>query len=89
MRPRTEALAAIHETMTALHQTGIIDDKTMRRFDKACLTPVRPRLVTKPKPSLTPVRLPQLPEPNRQPREQVGARRKATLRRVTETINPR
>lgn len=42
MRYRTEALAAIHETMTALHEIGAIDDKTMRGFDKACLRPCRP-----------------------------------------------
>lgn len=42
MRYRTDALAAIHETMTALHEIGAIDDKTMRRFDKACLRPDLP-----------------------------------------------
>ena len=35
-------MAAIHETMEALHQTGAIDKQTMRRFDDACLTPIRP-----------------------------------------------
>jgi putative transcriptional regulator len=39
---RTDALAAIHETMEALHHAGAIDKKTMRRFDDACLTPLRP-----------------------------------------------
>lgn len=39
---RSEALAAIHETMGALHDAGAIDKQTMRRFDNACLTPVRP-----------------------------------------------
>jgi len=39
---RSEAMAAIHETMEAVHQVGGIDKRTMRRFDEACLTPVRP-----------------------------------------------
>ena len=39
---RSDAMAAIHETMEALHQTGAIDKQTMRRFDDACLTPIRP-----------------------------------------------
>jgi putative transcriptional regulator len=39
---RSEALAAIHETMEALHDVGAIDKLTMRRFDAACLTPVKP-----------------------------------------------
>ena len=39
---RSEAMAAVHETMEALHDVGAIDKRTMRRFDTACLTPVRP-----------------------------------------------
>ena len=39
---KSEALAAIHEMMTDLHSGGIIDKQTMRRFDDACLTPIRP-----------------------------------------------
>jgi putative transcriptional regulator len=38
---RSEAMASIHETMEALHKVGAIDKQTMRRFDDACLTPVR------------------------------------------------
>ena len=38
---RTDALAAIHETMEALHEVGAIGQRTMRQFDEACLTPVR------------------------------------------------
>jgi len=33
-------MAAVHETMEALHKVGAIDKQTMRRFDAACLTPV-------------------------------------------------
>lgn len=38
---RSDALAAIHETMEALHEVGVIDKLTMRSFDAACLTPVQ------------------------------------------------
>lgn len=34
---KSEAFAAIHETMDALCQIGAIDKKTMRDFDVACL----------------------------------------------------
>ena len=37
---RSDAMAAIHETMEALHKVGAIDKQTMRRFDDACLTRV-------------------------------------------------
>ena len=39
---RSEAMASVHETIQALHKVGAIDKQTMRRFDEACLTPVRP-----------------------------------------------
>jgi putative transcriptional regulator len=39
---RSEALAAVHETMEALHKVGAIGKQTMRRFDDACLTPILP-----------------------------------------------
>jgi putative transcriptional regulator len=35
-------MAAIHETAEGLHSIGLMDKQTMRRFDDACLTPVRP-----------------------------------------------
>ena len=38
---RSNALAAIHETMEALHDVGAIDKPTMREFDASCLTPVQ------------------------------------------------
>src|SRR5579871_5573366 len=38
---RSDAMAAIHETMEALHEIGAIDKRTMRSFDDACLTPIR------------------------------------------------
>lgn len=39
---RSEAFAAIHETMEALHDAGAVDKQTMREFDTACLTPLTP-----------------------------------------------
>ena len=39
---RSEAYAAIHETMEALHEVDAIDKQTMREFDQSCLTPAQP-----------------------------------------------
>jgi putative transcriptional regulator len=39
---RSEAYAAIHETMESLHEVGAIDKQTMREFDESCLTPAQP-----------------------------------------------
>ena len=41
-RYRSEALGAIHETLEALHGAGMVDKRTMREFDEACLTPIVP-----------------------------------------------
>lgn len=37
---RSDAFAAIHETMEALHEIEAVGKQTMREFDAACLTPV-------------------------------------------------
>ena len=37
---KSRAAAAVHESMSDLHRIGAIDEKTMRSFDTACLTPV-------------------------------------------------
>ena len=39
---RSRMMAAIHETAEDLHDAGLLDKRTMRQFDAACLTPVRP-----------------------------------------------
>lgn len=39
---RSPVLAAVHETAKELHGAGVMDKRTMRRFDVMCLTPVRP-----------------------------------------------
>ncbi len=38
---RSDAFAAIHETMEGLHEVGAISKITMREFDDACLAPVQ------------------------------------------------
>jgi putative transcriptional regulator len=35
-------MASIHETAEGLHAAGVMDKQTIRKFDAACLTPVRP-----------------------------------------------
>ena len=37
---RSKVMAAIHETAEGLYKSGGMDEKTMREFDEACLTPV-------------------------------------------------
>jgi DNA-binding transcriptional regulator YiaG len=39
--PRSEAMAALHENVTDLYRVGLISKKTPRKFDVACLVPVR------------------------------------------------
>lgn len=39
---RSPVMAPIHETAEGLHAAGVMDKQTMRKFDEACLTPVRP-----------------------------------------------
>lgn len=39
---KSEALAAIHDTADGLYEVGIIDKRTMREFDEACLAPAEP-----------------------------------------------
>lgn len=35
---RSDALAAIHETASDLHDAELMDKRTMRRFEELCLT---------------------------------------------------
>ncbi len=39
---RSRPMASVHETAEGLHKAGLLDKQTMREFDAACLTPVRP-----------------------------------------------
>ena len=43
---RSRAMASIHETAEGLHAAGVMDKQTLRRFDAACLTSVRPLAAT-------------------------------------------
>jgi hypothetical protein len=38
---KSDAFAAIHETMEGLHGIGAIDKQTMRQFDASCLSSVQ------------------------------------------------
>lgn len=38
---KSKTSAAIHEMASDLHEAGIINKKTLREFDKTCLTPTR------------------------------------------------
>jgi len=38
---RSKISAAVHEAMSDLHDIGLIDKKTMRKFDASCLTEVK------------------------------------------------
>lgn len=37
MRPKTEAMASVHEAIADLHGIGAVDKATMRQFDALCL----------------------------------------------------
>lgn len=37
---KSEALAAVHQTMEDLSEIGLVDKVTMREFDDSCLAPV-------------------------------------------------
>ena len=39
---KSPVTASIHETAENLHAAGVMDMRTMRKFDEACLTPVHP-----------------------------------------------
>ena len=39
---RSDLLAAVHETAEDLHEAGVMEKRTLRRFDEMCLTPVEP-----------------------------------------------
>lgn len=41
-KTKSAILEAVHETATGLHAAGVIDQVTMREFDRLCLPPVEP-----------------------------------------------
>jgi len=38
---RSRLMASVHETAEGLHEAGVMDKRTMRKFDELCLTPVK------------------------------------------------
>jgi len=41
---RSRLMASVHETAEGLHEAGVMDKRTLRKFDELCLTPVKPLL---------------------------------------------
>jgi putative transcriptional regulator len=39
---RSDAMSAIHETMSALYEIKAVNKQTMTKFDESCLTPICP-----------------------------------------------
>ena len=37
---KSDAFAAIHETVSGYYEAGVIDEQTMREFDEGCLTEI-------------------------------------------------
>jgi len=37
---KSNAMASVHGIVSGLHEIGVLDKKTMRDFDEACLTPI-------------------------------------------------
>lgn len=37
---KSKIMAAVHEAMQDAHEAGVIDKRTMRKFDESCLTTV-------------------------------------------------
>lgn len=36
----SDVLASVHQTAEGMYKAGVMDKKTMRRFDDSCLTPI-------------------------------------------------
>ena len=86
---RSAALAAVHETAADLHQVAGIDNKTMRNFDALCLTPIQdmtPKRIRalRNRENASQTCLRSLSERNTQPCKQVGARREAPARGISQ-----
>ena len=41
-RTKSPILEAVHETAKGLHKAGVMDQVTLREFDRLCLPPVEP-----------------------------------------------
>lgn len=67
---KSRAFAAIHETAEGLHAAGLLDKRTLREFDEACLTPT---------PALSPMEIKAL-------REREGASQAVFARHLNVTV---
>jgi|SRR5579883_85647 putative transcriptional regulator len=41
-KTKSAILEAVHETATGLHRAGVMDQVTLREFDRLCLPPIEP-----------------------------------------------
>ncbi|MEH2064085.1 MAG: DNA-binding transcriptional regulator [Nostoc sp.] len=41
-KKKSAILEAVHETATGLHKTGLMDQTTLREFDRICLSGIEP-----------------------------------------------
>jgi len=41
-KTKSAILEAVHETAKGLHDAGVMDQLTMREFDRLCLPPIKP-----------------------------------------------
>lgn len=41
-KTKSAILEAVHETAKGLHQAGVMDQVTLREFDRLCLPPIEP-----------------------------------------------
>ncbi len=41
-KTKSAILEAVHDTAKGLHQAGVMDQVTLREFDRRCLSPVEP-----------------------------------------------
>jgi putative transcriptional regulator len=41
-KTRSAILAAVHDTAKGLHEAGVMDQITLREFDRLCLPPITP-----------------------------------------------
>ena len=41
-KTKSSILDAVHETAKGLHKAGVMDQMTMREFDRLCLPPIEP-----------------------------------------------
>jgi hypothetical protein len=85
---RSDALAAIHETASDLHEAGVLDKRTLRSFDELCLTPARAMMPADLRALRARARQPggvrSLSERDRRAHQPVGAGREAPGRRFAQ-----